>query len=99
MRLRRGRPLFLIDIAVPRDIDPSVEALSGVYLYDIDALEQIAGEAREKRQRQIDICEKVIDEEVGSFVPQLFGAQPSGDRPPRDGKKEKENWPPGHPAP
>lgn len=71
MRLRRGRPLFLIDIAVPRDIDPSVEALSGVYLYDIDALEDIAGEAREKRQRQIEICEKVIDEEVDAFVPSL----------------------------
>ncbi len=102
MRLRRGRPLFLIDIAVPRDVDPSVEALSGVYLYDIDALEEIAGEARKARRRQIEICERVIEEEVGAFAPQLFGFPVDGGPEPMDvpeGTARPKRWPPGHAAP
>lgn len=63
-RQRRFRPLFLIDIAVPRDIDPAVAELDEVYLYDIDTLEQIAGEARMRRQAQIAACEAIIDEEL-----------------------------------
>ncbi|MGH8048566.1 MAG: glutamyl-tRNA reductase, partial [Chthoniobacterales bacterium] len=42
MRQRAGRPLFIIDLAVPRDIEPSVNTLSGVFLYDIDSLQEIA---------------------------------------------------------
>lgn len=63
-KARRFRPLFLIDIAVPRDIDPAVGAIEEVYLYDIDTLEQIAADARGKRQRQIEECERIIDEEL-----------------------------------
>lgn len=61
IRKRRGRPLFVIDIAVPRDIDPRVGEIEGVYLYDIDVLEQIAGEAKLKRQEQIAHCDVIID--------------------------------------
>ncbi|MFM2296979.1 MAG: hypothetical protein RL117_686 [Verrucomicrobiota bacterium] len=63
-RKRKYRPLFFIDIAVPRDIDPAVAEIEEVYLYDIDTLEQIANEAREKRSKQIEVCEELIREEL-----------------------------------
>lgn len=66
-RARKYRPLFLIDIAVPRDIDPSVGEIEEVYLYDIDTLEQIADEARAKRQKQIEECEKIIEAELAKL--------------------------------
>jgi glutamyl-tRNA reductase len=61
MEKRRRRSLFLIDIAVPRDIDPLVNEVENVYLYDIDALDGIASQARRERKRQIAACEKLID--------------------------------------
>ncbi len=61
---RRYRPLFFIDIAVPRDIDPEVGEIEEVYLYDIDALEKIAGRGRERRAEQIRVCERIITEEL-----------------------------------
>ncbi len=64
LRRRRGRPLFVIDIAVPRDVDPAVNDLEGVYLYDIDALEAIAGETRQRREREIARCLEIIDAQV-----------------------------------
>ena len=63
-RVRKFRPLFLIDLAVPRDIDPEVGDIEEVYLYDIDTIEQIAAEGRERRSEQIAVCEKIIDEEL-----------------------------------
>ena len=63
-RVRKFRPLFLIDIAVPRDIDPGCGDIEEVYLYDIDTLEQLAEEARHRRQRQIELCESIIDAEL-----------------------------------
>lgn len=63
-RVRKFRPLFLIDIAVPRDIDPACGAIEEVYLYDIDTLEQLAGEARIRREKQIVECDRIIDEEL-----------------------------------
>ncbi|MFZ9938213.1 MAG: glutamyl-tRNA reductase [Luteolibacter sp.] len=63
-RARKFRPLFFIDIAVPRDIDPAVGEIEEVYLYDIDTLEQIASSARVKRQRQIEECERIIEREL-----------------------------------
>ncbi len=68
MRRRRGRPLFMIDIAVPRDIEPAVGELDGVYLYDIDALESIAESARRNRKKQITHCETLIDEQMEKLV-------------------------------
>jgi glutamyl-tRNA reductase len=66
-RARRFRPLFLIDIAVPRDIDPAVAEIEEVYLYDIDTLEQIATAALGERQRQIEECERIIDQELAKL--------------------------------
>ena len=64
---RKFRPLFFIDIAVPRDIDPAVGEIEEVYLYDIDTLEQLAAEARTRRQVQIEECERIIDAELVKF--------------------------------
>ncbi len=63
-RARKYRPLFFIDIAVPRDIDPAVGEIEEVYLYDIDTLEQLAEEARTRRLLQIEQCERIIDLEL-----------------------------------
>ena len=63
-RARKYRPLFFIDIAVPRDIEPAVGEIEEVYLYDIDTLEQLADEARAKRLKQIEECERIIDAEL-----------------------------------
>ncbi|MEP4076398.1 glutamyl-tRNA reductase [Haloferula sp.] len=63
-RVRKFRPLFLIDIAVPRDIDPQVGEIEEVYLYDIDTLEQLANEARKRREQQIKECEQMIEAEL-----------------------------------
>lgn len=63
-RARKYRPLFFIDIAVPRDIDPAVGEIEEVYLYDIDTLQQLAEEARGRRQLQIEQCERIIDHEL-----------------------------------
>ncbi len=66
-RARKFRCLFMIDIAVPRDIEPEVGEIDEVYLYDIDMLEQIAGESRKRRHAQITECEKIIEDELGKF--------------------------------
>ncbi len=63
LRKRRdGRPLFIIDIAVPRDVDPAVNDLENVYLFDIDALEQIADEGRQRREKELIKCREMIGE-------------------------------------
>ncbi|MDP0492462.1 MAG: glutamyl-tRNA reductase [Verrucomicrobiota bacterium JB023] len=63
-RARKYRPLFAIDIAVPRDIDPQIADIDEVYLYDLDALQILAAQAREKRMQQVKLCEEVIKEEL-----------------------------------
>src|SRR3990172_5859780 len=68
IRLRRNRPLFLIDIAVPRDIDPAVNEIDNVYLYDIDDLEGVVAGHRLAREREAEQAELLIDREVASFL-------------------------------
>jgi len=68
LRLRGGAPLFVIDLAVPRDADPAINDLDGVFLYDIDSLEQIAAESLTVRRKEVDRCESLIDEHVGGFI-------------------------------
>lgn len=65
MRKRRGRPLIVIDIAVPRDVDPAVGRVPDVYLYPIDALSQIADEGRRKREAQILRCQQLLEQYLG----------------------------------
>jgi glutamyl-tRNA reductase len=57
----------LIDIAVPRDIDPAVNDLDEVFLYDIDALSAIAEEGRRERERQIAICDQLVETQLVRF--------------------------------
>jgi glutamyl-tRNA reductase len=64
---RRGRPLFIVDIAVPRDVEPAVHDLPGVYLYDVDDLQGIADEGLEERRRAAHEARRMLDVEVVSF--------------------------------
>jgi glutamyl-tRNA reductase len=66
-RQRRGRSLFLIDIAVPRDIDPAASKLDFVYLYDIDDLSNVVAQSLEGRQQEADRAESVVRREVRLF--------------------------------
>jgi glutamyl-tRNA reductase len=66
-RARKYRPLFFIDIAVPRDIHPDVAEIEEVYLYDIDKLEHLASEGRARRQLQIEHCERIIADELAKL--------------------------------
>jgi glutamyl-tRNA reductase len=67
MRRRRNRPLLLIDIAVPRDIDPAVNALDNVYLYNVDDLQSIADDYLKLRKEEVARCEKIIAEKVAAL--------------------------------
>jgi len=68
MKRRKHRPLLLIDIAVPRDIDPAVNALENVYLYNVDDLQSIAAEYLKLRHEEVARCEKIIAEKVASLL-------------------------------
>ena len=65
---RANRPLLLVDIAVPRDIDPEVNLIEGVYLYNVDDLQAIADESLRQRQDEIDRCEGIIREKAASVL-------------------------------
>lgn len=64
---RQGRPLFLMDIAVPRDIDPGVSEVPGVTLVNIDGLQQVAKGNRRERERAVEAADRIIAEETASF--------------------------------
>jgi glutamyl-tRNA reductase len=64
MKARRHRPLLLIDIAVPRDIDPAVMQMDNVYLYNVDDLQSIASDYLAARQEEIAKCEAIIREKA-----------------------------------
>jgi glutamyl-tRNA reductase len=67
LRERIDRPLFIIDIAVPRNVDANVDALDGVYLYDIDSLQSIAEQSLAMRREQIAAAEEIIAQHVSEF--------------------------------
>jgi glutamyl-tRNA reductase len=68
MRMRKNRPLFLIDIAVPRDVDPAVGDLPNVFLYDIDDMQRVVAANLEQRRREIPRVETIINQEVNAFM-------------------------------
>jgi len=68
MRPRRHRLLFFIDIAVPRDIDPAVNSIENVYLYDIDELREVVEENRAEREKEARKAGRMVDEEVIKFL-------------------------------
>ena len=65
---RRGRPLFLIDIAVPRDVDPEVRGLDNVFLFDIDDLEGVVSANRREREGEIRRVQAIVEEELAGFL-------------------------------
>ena len=65
---RKARPLFLMDLAVPRDIDPKISGLEGVHLYDIDDLEKIAKNNTQLRQEEIRACKQIIQRQLNLFM-------------------------------
>lgn len=67
MRERRNKPLFFIDIAVPRDIDPKVNKIDNVYLYDIDDLKGIIDLNKEERKMEAEKAEHIVGEETIKF--------------------------------
>jgi glutamyl-tRNA reductase len=67
LQARLDRPLFMIDLAVPRDIAPEVNKMEGVYLYDIDALQSIAHQSLGMRRQQIAAGEEIIAHHVADF--------------------------------
>lgn len=67
IRIRRNRPIFFIDIAVPRDIDPRVNRLTNSYVYDIDDLQGVIDDNIEDRQREAVKGERIVDEAVIRF--------------------------------
>jgi glutamyl-tRNA reductase len=67
MKRRRGRPVFFIDIAVPRDLDPAINDLDGCYLYDIDDLERVVAESVAGRREEAVRAEAIVSEEADGF--------------------------------
>jgi glutamyl-tRNA reductase len=78
LHARRGRPLLLIDIAVPRDIDPEVNLLDDVYLYNIDDLQAIADDGLRHRRDEIARCDAIIREKVAALLSAPPGPAPGG---------------------
>lgn len=67
LKARRRRPMFMVDLAVPRDIEPEVSQLSDIYLYTVDDLTDVVQSAGEKRQAAVEQAEAIIDAGVQSF--------------------------------
>ncbi len=76
MKLRRNRPLLLIDIAVPRDIEPEVNFMENVFLYNIDDLQAIADDYLKQRKEEVARCEQIIRDKAAPLL------RPPGPRPP-----------------
>ena len=68
VRTRRHRPLFIIDIAVPRDVDPRVGNMDNVFVYDVDDLQQVAEENLAVRAREAAQAEHIVEEELDAFL-------------------------------
>jgi len=68
MKLRKNRPLLLVDIAVPRNIEPEVNLTENVYLYNIDDLQMIADDYLKQRKEEMANCERIIAEKVRGLL-------------------------------
>ena len=64
MQQRVDRPLVIIDIAVPRDVDPGVANIDGVHLHDIDALQSTVALTLGRWEKDLELCEKIIGQEI-----------------------------------
>jgi len=73
MPRRDHAPMFVIDIAVPRDVDPATSALDNVYVYDIDDLEKVVNQNMEARRREMERCLAAVEQEADKFVRWMSG--------------------------
>ena len=71
MARRRNRPMFFIDIAVPRDVDPEINKLDGIFVYDIDDLQQVVAGHLADRKREAQRAEEIVEIEVQRFQERL----------------------------
>jgi glutamyl-tRNA reductase len=71
LQRRRGQPMFFIDIAVPRDVDPEVNRLDGIFLYDIDDLQSVASSHLDERGKEAELAEAMIAAEVEQYQRRL----------------------------
>jgi glutamyl-tRNA reductase len=97
MERRRGHSLFLIDIAVPRDIEEEVNEIDNVYLYNIDQLQQIANEGKSRRERQIAVCRDLIAAFLREKGIEALAPVPEGHQRAEAGGKRNDT--PGRPLP
>lgn len=67
IKRRKNRPMFLIDIAVPRDIDPKVNNIDNIYLYDVDDLQGVVQANLKERKKEANKAEAIIEQEIGQF--------------------------------
>jgi len=65
---RRGRTLFVLDLAVPRDFDPAIAKCSGVYLYSVDDLQEVCNKNRQERDREVPKAEKIVKRSAEAFM-------------------------------
>lgn len=68
MKERKHKPVFIIDISVPRNIDPEINKIGNVYLYDVDDLQDVVDTNMLERKKEAEKAEKIIDEEVDKFT-------------------------------
>ena len=78
LKKRRHRPMFMVDLAVPRDIEPEVKALGDVYLYTVDDLATVVQTAQANRQAAVAQAEAIIDAGVQSFMHWMELRSPAG---------------------
>ena len=64
---RRGKPLCILDLAMPRDVDPAIAQLENVFLYDVDDLQTVAAQATARRRDEIPAAERIVEEETDLF--------------------------------
>ena len=68
IHLRKNHPVFIIDIAVPRDVDPEINKVNNIFLYDIDDLRNVVDANMRQRQKEAQSAEDIVRQEVESFV-------------------------------
>lgn len=64
---RRGKPLCILDLALPRDVDPAIAQLENVFLYDVDDLQTVAAQATARRRDEVPAAERIVEEETDLF--------------------------------
>jgi glutamyl-tRNA reductase len=65
---RSERPLVIVDIAVPRDVEPEIREIEGIFLYDIDDLDHVSEANRIAREKEVELAMQIVDEEMEKFV-------------------------------